>query len=61
MKEEKAMLILDMPSDCRHCQLLNIGEEHLFCMGVVRKSGMFERVTDLEEWKRPDWCPLAKI
>lgn len=54
----KAVLILDMPSSCRKCDLRVIGIDN-FCTGAdCRKIDQMEIIN---EDIKPDWCPLREL
>ena len=54
----KAVLVMDMPSSCRKCDLRVIGIDN-FCVGAdCRKIDQMEIIN---EDIKPDWCPLREL
>jgi len=51
---KKAILVLDMPTECTVCPLLHGSFMSATCMGARRKI-------DLPEENRPKWCPLEEL
>ena len=49
----KAILVMDMPSSCNRCNLLD--EPYDFC------SPMDRDVSDYRNTTKPDWCPLKPM
>ena len=49
----KAILVIDMPKDCGHCQLSDfVDGDNCLCIGTDRKNN----ATD-----KPNWCPLKPL
>ena len=54
----KAILVLEMPSSCRECNMSVLGrEKHTgqMCFECVHHPTI---MVSTKETKRPDWCPL---
>ena len=50
---QKAVLVIDMPKDCRRCQLM----VDRFCYGIP----MDEVHDNININERPSWCPLRPL
>lgn len=49
----KAILVIDMPKDCGHCQLSDfVDGDNCLCIGTDRKNNATEI---------PKWCPLKPM
>lgn len=52
----KAILVIDMPTDCEDCPLFKDGETHMQECKASRKG------TEWDYYKvRPNWCPLKPM
>lgn len=49
----KAILVMDMPSKCNKCLLLD--DEYDLCIPTG------EDVSDYQSETKPDWCPLREV
>ena len=47
---DKAILVIDMPKDCKNCMCYVLGAKHNFC--EITRFAIFDNTT------RPNWCPL---
>lgn len=54
----KAILVMDMPSCCRKCDLRVIGAYN-FCTGTGGRK--IDQMTIINEDIKPDWCPLREL
>ena len=52
----KAILVIDMPTDCEDCPLFKDGDKGM------RKCEASRKGTEWDYYKvRPDWCPLREL
>lgn len=49
----KAILVLDMPENCKNCMCYVLGAKNNFCERT--------RFAILDNTTKPDWCPLKEI
>lgn len=54
----KAILVIDMPENCRKCDLRVIGAYN-FCTGSGGRK--IDQMTIINEDIKPDWCPLRPM
>lgn len=54
----KAILVIDMPDECRNCPCFGSNDFGTFC-GVTDKD--IEYDYDKYVYPKPDWCPLKEL
>lgn len=61
----KAVLVMDMPSNCSECEFcLEIAENHHVCQRVSDNNERCKRIdydVEVYQYEKPDWCPLREL